>query len=194
MRDTRVVGGRAGRFWLGGLAVLALAALVCLSGISEQPFYTKGEPREAVVVWEMAHGGGVVLPLRNGSEIPSKPPFFHWLALLASRLTGGVNELSARLPSASLAVAAVVAVYAFGATVGPLRAGWLSATALLLCFEWVRAARISRVDMTLTFFLFAALLLFGVMRRSGVTTFLLVLFYACVTAATLVKGQCGGAL
>ena len=65
--------------------VLVLAAVVCFRGIAEQPFYTKGEPREAVVVWEMAHGGGLILPLRNGTEIPSKPPFFHWLALLASR-------------------------------------------------------------------------------------------------------------
>ena len=171
--------------------VLVLTAVICFRGIAEQPFYTKGEPREAVVVWEMAHGGGLILPLRNGAEIPSKPPFFHWLALLASSLTGGVSELSARLPSASLAVATVVAVYAFGATVGPLRSGWLAATALLLCFEWVRAARTSRVDMTLTFFLFAALLLFGVMRRSGVTPFRLVLFYASVTAATLGKGPVG---
>jgi 4-amino-4-deoxy-L-arabinose transferase-like glycosyltransferase len=174
--------------------VLALAALVCLRGIGEQPFYTKGEPREAIVVWEMAHGGGVVLPLRNGTEIPSKPPFFHWLGLLASSSTGGVSELSVRLPSALLAIAAVVAVYAFGATVGPLRAGWLAGTALLLCFEWVRAARISRVDMTLTFFLFAALLLYGIIRRDGVTRFRLVLFYAAVTAATLGKGPVGIAL
>jgi 4-amino-4-deoxy-L-arabinose transferase-like glycosyltransferase len=142
----------------------------------------------------MANGGGLVLPLRNGTEIPSKPPFFHWLGLLASGLTGEVSELSVRLPSALLAIAAVVATYAFGATAGPLRSGWLAATALLLCFEWVRAARVSRVDMTLTFFLFGALLLYGIVRRSGVTRARLVLFYACVTAATLGKGPVGIAL
>ena len=107
------VGGRTLRFWLGGAGVLALAALVCLVGLAEQPFYTKGEPREAVVVWEMAHGGGLVLPLRNGTEIPSKPPFFHWLGLIASQATGGVSELSTRLPSALLSIATVFVVYAF---------------------------------------------------------------------------------
>lgn len=188
------MGGRTLRFWLGGAGVLVLSALVCLTGLAEQPFYTKGEPREAVVVWEMAHGGGFVLPLRNGTEIPSKPPFFHWLGLIASGLTGGVSELSTRLPSAVLSIATVFLVYVFGATMGRLRSGWLAATALLLCFEWVRAARISRVDMTLTFFLFGALLLFGLMDRFGTTRSRLVSFYACIAAATLGKGPVGLAL
>lgn len=185
---------RSVSFLLGALAIAALAAAVNLPGISDQPFYTKGEPREAMVVWEMAHDGGVVLPLRNGTEIPSKPPFFHWLGLVSSKLLGGVSELSVRLPSAVLATAGTVAVYAFGAWTGRLRSGALAATSLLLSFEWLRAARSARVDMTLTFFLTAAFLLFGVMDRSGVTRARLVLFYACVVAASLGKGPVGIAL
>jgi 4-amino-4-deoxy-L-arabinose transferase-like glycosyltransferase len=181
-------------FLVGALAVAALAAAVNLPGISDQPFYTKGEPREAMVVWEMAHDGGLVLPLRNGTEIPSKPPFFHWLALVSSNLLGGVTELGVRLPSAVLATLATVAVFAFGAWTGRLRSGALAATSLLLSFEWLRAARSARVDMTLTFFLTGAFLLFGVMDRSGVTRARLVLFYACVVAASLGKGPVGIAL
>ena len=151
---------------LGALLVAAIASLACLWGIGETPFYTKGEPREALVVWEMTHGGGVVLPLRNGTEIPSKPPFFHWLALLATHLVGGLSELSMRLPSAVMSIVAVVAVYLFAAIVGRVRSGWIAATSLLLSFEWLRAARSARVDMTLTFFLFGALLSYAVMRRT----------------------------
>lgn len=185
---------RSVSFLLGALAIAALAAAVNLPGIADQPFYTKGEPREAMVVWEMAHDGGVVLPLRNGTEIPSKPPFFHWLGLASSKALGGVSEWSVRLPSAVLATAGTVAVYAFGAWTGRLRSGALAATSLLLSFEWLRAARSARVDMTLTFFLTAAFLLFGVMDRSGVTRGRLVLFYACVVAASLGKGPVGIAL
>jgi len=165
-----------------------------LTGIAEQPFYTKGEPREALVVWEMLHGGGWVLPLRNGVEIPSKPPLYHWLAALAAHATGGVSELAARLPSALLAVLAVLLVYWFGVSIGRVRSGWIAAVALLTSFEWIRAARVARVDMTLTFFLFASLLAFAVMNRSGVTRLRLTIFYACVALATLGKGPVGVAL
>lgn len=182
------------RLWVGGSAVAALGAILCLSGIGSQPFYTKGEPREALVVWEMAHGGGLVLPLRNGTEIPSKPPLYHWLALATAQVTGRVDELAARLPSALLSIGAVLAVYAFGATAGPLRAGWLASIALLLDFEWLRASRTARVDMTLTFFVTAALLLFARMERRGFRPLSLAAFYASVAAATLAKGPVGIAL
>ncbi len=69
-------------------APLYLCFLVCLLlffwGLGNIPFYTKGEPREAVVVWEIYINGEWVLPLRNGTEIPSKPPLFHWLGAFVS--------------------------------------------------------------------------------------------------------------
>ena len=178
----------------GALAVLLVSSALYLTGLGDVPFYTKGEPREALVVWEMTHGSSLVLPLRNGTEIPSKPPFFHWLALLVAVARGVVDELGMRLPSALLAITAVLGTYLFGATTGRIRSGWLAAVALMFSFEWLRAARISRVDMTLTFFLCAALLCFAIMQRSGVTRARLWIFYAAIAAATLGKGPVGIAL
>jgi 4-amino-4-deoxy-L-arabinose transferase-like glycosyltransferase len=175
----------------GAAAVLVLAALVDLPGIAKLPFYTKGEPREALVVWEMAHDGGLVLPRRNGDEIPSKPPLFHWLGLVAARALGEVNELATRLPSAALAIAMTGLVYAFGATAGRLRSGWLAALALTLSFEWLRAARTARVDMTFSFFVAAALLVYAVIDRSGATKLRRLAFFACLALAALSKGPVG---
>jgi hypothetical protein len=64
----------------------------------------------------------------------------------------------------------------------------------MFSFEWLRAARVARVDMTLTFFLCAALLCFAIMQRSGVTRTRLWIFYASLAAATLGKGPVGIAL
>ena len=175
----------------GGAAVLVLAGLTNLLGIAELPFYTKGEPREAVVVWEMAHDGGLVLPMRNGDEVPSKPPLFHWLGLASSSALGQVNELSTRLPSVVLAVAMTLAVFAFAANASRIRCGWLAAIALTFSFEWLRAARTARVDMTFSVFFAGALLLYAVMDRSGVTRTRSVAFYAALAAATLTKGPIG---
>ncbi len=176
---------------MGGAAVLALAGFTNFLGIEDLPFYTKGEPREAVVVWEMAHDGGLVLPLRNGDEVPSKPPLFHWLGRASSAALGHVSEFSTRVPSAVLGVLLTLGVYAFAASVSRIRCGWLSSIALLFSFEWFRAARTTRVDMTFTAFFAGAMLLFAVMDRYGVTRARCVAFYAALAAATLTKGPVG---
>src|SRR5260221_1879969 len=129
-----MIGKRNATLLAGALVVALAAAALYLTGIAEIPFYTKGEPREALVVWEMSHGASHILPLRNGTEIPSKPPFFHWLALLASLALGAVSELSTRLPSALLAIGAVTGTYLFGAITGRIRSGWLASVALMVSF------------------------------------------------------------
>lgn len=140
---------------------------------------------------EMTRGGGLVLPLRNGDEIPSKPPMFHWLGLAASSVTGGVSELGIRMPSALLGVTITLLVYFFAASVSRIRCGWLSSIALLFSFEWLRAARTARVDMTFTAFVSGALLLFAVMQRSGFTRARCIGFWLALAAATLTKGPAG---
>lgn len=175
----------------GAGAVLALVASISLYGIADLPFYTKGEPREALVVWELAHGGGRILPLRNGDEIPSKPPFFHWLGAVAASALGEVDEFATRLPSATLAIVMVLAVYFFAASASRIRSGWLSAIALATSFEWLRAARTARVDMTFSVLFAGALLLFARILQDGPTPTRRFAFWALLAAATLTKGPIG---
>ena len=62
------------------------------------PIWHHGEAREGLVVQGIVHNHEWILPLRNG-EIPSKPPFFHWLAAL-SAFVFGPSDLIVRLPMA----------------------------------------------------------------------------------------------
>jgi 4-amino-4-deoxy-L-arabinose transferase-like glycosyltransferase len=78
--------------WAG--ALLGFALFLYVWGLGRVPFYTKGEPREAVQVWEEVHSGEWILPMRNGHDLPSKPPLFHWLAGIASLAFGEVDEFS----------------------------------------------------------------------------------------------------
>src|SRR5712692_9513069 len=64
--------------------------------LGHAPFFDKQEPREALVVWEINHSGNWILPLRNGNEIPSKPPLYHWLAALVSRSADKIDEFTIR--------------------------------------------------------------------------------------------------
>jgi len=176
----------------GVVVVLAWVALE-LWGLGAEPFHTKGEPREGLVVWEMTHGGGWILPKRNGVELPSKPPLFHWLAAVTSLTRGAADEWSIRFPSAALSLLGVLGVFAAGCRLWSPRAGLLSALTLMTTFEWARAATGARVDMTLTFGLqlaFLSLLFFLRDRRTA----WLVPLYAGIAWAVLGKGPVGVAL
>ena len=50
------------------------------------------------------YGASHILPLRNGTEIPSKPPLYHWLAFGASLALGTVSELATVFGGAGFAV------------------------------------------------------------------------------------------
>src|SRR5207253_10508733 len=85
----------SGSFVAGAAAcgLLALSAVLAVPAITTRtPFYTKGEPREALVVQTIVRGEAFVLPMRNGNELPSKPPLFHWLGALASIVHAQANE------------------------------------------------------------------------------------------------------
>lgn len=174
------------------LIVLAWAVLQ-LWGLGRAPFHTKGEPREGLVVWEMTHGGGWILPKRNGEELPSKPPLFHWLGALTSLVHGATDEWSIRLPSAALSLLGLLCVFAAGTVLWSSRAGLIAALVLMTTFEWARAATNARVDMTLTFGLELAFLslLFFLRQRAGGW---LVPLYIGITLAVLGKGPVGAAL
>ncbi len=179
--------------------VLALVFVTCtwwpLSWwrIGAAPFHTKGEPREALVVWEMTHGGGWILPRRNGTEIPSKPPMFHWLGALVSRAHGRVDEGTVRMPSALASLAGLYGVVLAGSAWWSVRAGLFSALVLATSFEWARAATNARVDMVLTLGLEASLiaLLFFWQTRNRLW---LALLYPAMVWAVLAKGPVGLAL
>jgi 4-amino-4-deoxy-L-arabinose transferase-like glycosyltransferase len=178
-----------------GVAILIGAAWVVLQlyGLSLTPFYTTGEPREAVVVQDIVQRGNLILPRRDGVQLAPKPPLFYWLSAIAARARGGVDEASVRLPSALLSGAACLLVAGVATNLWGAVAGAITGLTLLTSFEWLRAATEARVDMTLAFGLtlvFVGLLLFrSADRRAG-----LLIFYVGMAWATLSKGIPGLAI
>jgi 4-amino-4-deoxy-L-arabinose transferase-like glycosyltransferase len=178
----------------GAALVLAVCSIVFFSGLRNIPFYEKGEPREGLVAWEIWKNGNWILPLRAGTQIPSKPPLFHWLAALVSLSAGSFNEFTVRFPSALLATLGVLLTYAAAVRLWGLGAGIAAAVVLATSPEWWRAATTARVDMTLTFFMLSTFLYFYFLYKSGGglgKSLLLALFAGL---ATLAKGPVGAAL
>src|SRR5882724_4325231 len=183
-------------YGIGALgALLLLCGLLYLPPAVRTPFFTKGEPREGLVVRRMVERGDWVLPKRssaNGWTIASKPPFFHWLAAWTAQLTGSVSELAVRLPSVVLGTAMVLVLWLVGRGILSPPAAFAGAVVLATTFEWVRAVSSARVDGTLAALMSAALLLFwrGVVR-GGLSLPAATAAYVLLAAATLTKGPVG---
>jgi 4-amino-4-deoxy-L-arabinose transferase-like glycosyltransferase len=139
------------------LLLLAACAVLYLTGAADIPFYTRGEPREGLVVREMLAKGEWLVPARPDGEPARKPPLYYWAAAAATRALPDQPELALRLPSAVLATGAVLATWATARAVWGAPAGLPAALVLATTFEWTRAATSARVDMTLTACLTAVL-------------------------------------
>jgi 4-amino-4-deoxy-L-arabinose transferase-like glycosyltransferase len=169
--------------------LLILGVALYLVNLGGYPFYTKGEPREAVTVFDIVHGGGVILPQRAGVEIPSKPLLMHWMSALISLVTGSVNEFSVRLPSAGLAIAGVIVCYFYVRRLFDNVTALVAALILATTFQYLQAGTGARVDMTLTFFMEVAFFEF-ILTAEGLTRRRMLL-YVAIALAVLTKGPIG---
>lgn len=141
----------------GFLLLLIITSLTLLPFLGEALFYSKGEPREAIVAVSMLQSGNWILPVSNGDMIPYKPPFMAWCIALVSLPWGHVTEYLSRLPSALALIGLVLWTYLFYARRGGKGRALLTAFLLLTSFEVYRAGFACRVDMLLTFFTVGAI-------------------------------------
>src|SRR5262245_44549687 len=110
-------------FWDWRATLLLVICTVLFFQSPDAPFYDKQEAREALVVWEIIHSGNWILPLRNGIEIPSKPPLYHWLAALTAKSMNRLDEFTVRFTSAFLGTLGVLLTYLTGASLWSSSAG-----------------------------------------------------------------------
>ncbi len=130
----------------------AAIVLLFVPWLGETLFYSKGEPREAVVALSILQSGDWILPVNYGADIPFKPPFLAWLiAIFAKVFNGGVvGEFVSRLPSAVAATAMLMGGYFWARRVRDTRFAIIFTLITATSFEVFRAAMACRVDMVLT--------------------------------------------
>src|SRR5262249_10631298 len=173
------------------LLVTGICLVLFFTGLGSVPFYTRGEPREALVAREMIRTGEWLVPARPEGELTRKPPVFYWASATFLALLPDRPEVAAGLPSARLGTAGVlrrgaVVRASFGAAVA-LPAALILATAL----EWIRAATAARVDMALVAgltLLFGAWLVALSRGRSKLGAGLFAMAAVGAVVATLAKG------
>lgn len=108
---------------------LALALLVCLSGIWNHSLWTPDEPRVAGVGAEMVRSGDYLVPHLAGEPFLEKPPLTWW-AMSASLRLFGISAGSARLPSALCSLLVLLLVFDLASRLADRRAGLIALVVL----------------------------------------------------------------
>lgn len=138
--------------------VLLLSATALIPVFSQKPFFTRGEPREALVAQSILLDGNWILPWGYGGAVPSKPPMLHWLVAGAAQITGEVSEITSRLPSAVASILFALLFFQFIRKRTSDSRAFLACSMFVTSLEWYRHATICRVDMLLSVFSAIALI------------------------------------
>jgi 4-amino-4-deoxy-L-arabinose transferase-like glycosyltransferase len=173
---------------LAGLGILALLTLGIGLGSSKRLSY-----HEAIVAQGaremLCSGGDWLVPSIGGTPWLEKPPLAHWLVAVAGVFRGGIDETTARIPSALAAVLLAIAVGLLGARRFGTRVG-LFAAAIQLTTVWlVIRGRLADADMLLAMFVTFVLAAFDRLRGVGpVSRAAVWWFFVALGLTSLVKG------
>ena len=174
------------------ILLVALCGVLYFPYLASTPFFDKGEPREALAVQDIVQRGEWLFPLKKATDIPSKPPLFHWSAAVTSLVAGQLSEFTIRFPSAVYATFGVLVLYLFGRRLFGAEIALLGGAILATTMVYQNQALSARVDMTLCFYLTASLVLFYSLYGEFLTRQIwYYVFFAVIGVSMLAKGPLG---
>ena len=174
-------------WWLLAL----VAAVAWFAGLDFRHLQHPDEGRYAEIAREMSVRGDWVTPRLNDLKYFEKPPLQYWLGAITFDALG-VDEWTARLPTAVAGFLAVIAVGFTGARLAGPEAGAFAAMVLAGSVWHAGLAHYLTLDSLLSFWMAIALCGFLLAQRPhlprAVERNWMLLAYAAAAAATLTKG------
>ncbi len=172
--------------------LLAVAAVLALARLGHAPLVSE-EYRWGEVARQMARSGDWFTPSINGRLYYDKPLGSYWPIVLASRVTGRVDELAARLPSALAALLAVAIVIDWGRRRFGQSAGLWAGAVLASSWGFAFYARRASADLENLLGILAAVWIFD-RARGDWTAGRVILLWLTMAACSLMKGLLGFAV
>ncbi len=172
------------------VAVVLLGALIFLPGIASRDLWNPDEPRYAEVAREMLESGQFFVPHLNGEVYTQKPPLQFWAMAACSLVTGGMNEVAARLPAVLSAIGTLLLIFLLGERMFSRRAAWLATLIFASSAKILWQGRIGQIDMQLIFWVSLAVWLWVEAENENRALFHR-LFFVATGCATLAKGPAG---
>ena len=170
--------------------LMVLSALVIIPFLGETIFYSKGEPREAIVAYTMLESGNWVLPLNYGTDncLQTTLPLLVYRCLF--HFAGRRHGICLAPAIGGIFLGDCFALFSFFAERKGTRVAFLASVLLLSSFEVHRAAVACRVDMVQVSLIVMSLLLLYRWdeKKCHSVPWLAILLMAC---GTLTKGPVG---
>ncbi len=166
--------------------LLVLCAYLFFFRLGSMALTDPDETFYAQTAKEMLNRGDWATPYLYGKPQFEKPILIYWLVESSYKMFG-VNEKSARLPSAVFGLLGVIAMYLLGKLLFNKRAGFLSAIILATNVEYIILSRACITDMVLTVLMLAGVLFFfyGYLKGKG---YFYIFSSAAFALAVLTKG------
>jgi 4-amino-4-deoxy-L-arabinose transferase-like glycosyltransferase len=155
LRDAAIAAARRVAPWVWIVGAWALSALPNLTGRS----FRWEEGNYAVMARDMLARGDLLEPAIFGMRWAEKPALLAWLIAGVARLTGSVDEWSARLVPMLAILATALLVERFTRRYAGRTGALFAALAFMLCPIVLRKLRIAEPDTLITFLSFAAFVL-----------------------------------
>jgi 4-amino-4-deoxy-L-arabinose transferase-like glycosyltransferase len=142
-----------------GLVLVALAAVIFLTGLGGTRLWDDDETFFAQTAREMFERGDLVVPWFNQTLFSHKPPFMYWMMIAAYHVFG-VTEFASRLPSAIFGIASVLLVWRLGRILYSPRVGFWAGIILATSLNFIVISRAATCDAVLVVFCTLPLYLF----------------------------------
>lgn len=135
-------------------------------------------------------GQGGLIPIVEGEQYVKKPPLYAWMAAGVSRVFGGVDSFTVRLPAALGGLLCVILTFFVGKDLRDAQTGFLGAVILATTYRFNFVSHLAMVDVPLAAAILAVLV--GSLRlRSRGDSWGTLSVAAGTCAATLFKGHVG---
>lgn len=168
------------------IAILVLACVLVFFALGERTLWGS-EGRWAEIVREMILTGDYFHPTINGEPYFDKPLVTYWFIAAIALITGTLNELVVRLPSAIAGIAAVWATLRLGRRLWSPEVGRIAAMILLTSYGLISQSRMAAADTENLATVMLAILWYWSRRdKINFTTFLVLYLIAFV--GSLCKG------
>jgi 4-amino-4-deoxy-L-arabinose transferase-like glycosyltransferase len=152
--------------WLAGSRtiywILALAALLILSGLGWRDPWPADEPRFALIARDMVNTGQWLFPTRGGELYPDKPPLFMWMIAGIYWLTNNLR-IAFLLPSALAALLSLSLVYDLTRRLWNTSIANQATLLLLATLQFTLQAKTAQIDAVVT--LWVTLGCYGLLRH-----------------------------
>ncbi|MFQ5916980.1 MAG: ArnT family glycosyltransferase [Candidatus Binatia bacterium] len=174
--------------WGIPILLLICGLILLFYRLDQRALYESGEARYPLAVLMMKIRQNWMVPYRRGSVWMNKPPLNMWLIHLAGLSWGGIDEWTARLPSASAALGTVMLTFWWGKRLGGTLFGGLAGFILLTSGQFLIMGRTSYTDQLFTFFFTLSLVTFYAVYHGWWQERAWWLMYVALGLATLAKG------